>query len=269
MEGQLRGTILALVFFFFYLVVNFSLKATIQFENEARLRLENNVMMHWSPRRLISRQFRRMEEEACINPPKLWHAHRPKTYFRRSIRYAHGLQHSLTLHLSTLVLMRIARASVGSSVVILSGVWCWRAQRRLLPELVQSERGAMLSPVGPDQGRITFSLQTKRTEPYHTWFGSEPRSPPLQGGLGSLVLLLHPSAIAVFTPAQTNHTKRENAPGFDSTQLNKAGVNTPWLCLPAVCCWAGSVQWVYHDGNSTEPNSKVAAVKPKLWADSC
>ena len=36
------------------------------------------------------------------------------------------------------------------------------------------------------------------------------------------------SAIAVFTPAHVNCTKELNAPGFDSTELNTVGVNTPW-----------------------------------------
>ena len=38
---------------------------------------------------------------------------------------------------------------------------------------------------------------------------------------------LHPNVIAVLRPAQTNHTKGVNAPGFDSTELNKAGVKAP------------------------------------------
>lgn len=34
-----------------------------------------------------------------------------------------------------------------------------------------------------------------------------------------------------FTPAQTNHTKGVDAPGFDSTDLNKADVKTPIVSL--------------------------------------
>ncbi len=37
----------------------------------------------------------------------------------------------------------------------------------------------------------------------------------------------HPSAIAVFTPAQKIHTKGENELEFDLIEPNKTGVNTP------------------------------------------
>ncbi len=37
----------------------------------------------------------------------------------------------------------------------------------------------------------------------------------------------HPSAIAAFTPAQTNRTKRDNELQCDSTELNGAGVKAP------------------------------------------
>ena len=37
----------------------------------------------------------------------------------------------------------------------------------------------------------------------------------------------HPSVIDVLTPCQTNCIKGVNAPGFDSAELNKAGVKTP------------------------------------------
>ncbi len=49
-------------------------------------------------------------------------------------------------------------------------------------------------------------------EPLQSSFAIEPR-PPLQGGLGTLVWSAfgaHPSAIAAFSPAQTNRTKRDN-----------------------------------------------------------
>ena len=46
MEGQLRRLILALLIVdYIAVIVHFS--QTIQFENEARLQLENNVLMHW------------------------------------------------------------------------------------------------------------------------------------------------------------------------------------------------------------------------------
>ncbi len=60
-------------------------------------------------------------------------------------------------------------------------------------------------------------------------FESVPR-PPLQGGLGTLVWSTfgaHLSAIAAFSPAQTNRTKRENELLCDSTELNEAGVKAP------------------------------------------
>ncbi|WP_237581245.1 hypothetical protein, partial [Salmonella sp. gx-f7] len=45
-EGQLRRLILALLIVdYIAVIVHFS--QTIQFENEARLQLENNVLMHW------------------------------------------------------------------------------------------------------------------------------------------------------------------------------------------------------------------------------
>ncbi len=37
----------------------------------------------------------------------------------------------------------------------------------------------------------------------------------------------HPSAIAAFSPAQTNRTKREKELECDSTELNEAGVKAP------------------------------------------
>ena len=37
----------------------------------------------------------------------------------------------------------------------------------------------------------------------------------------------HMSALDVFTPSQMNCKKGVNAPGFDSTELNKASVKTP------------------------------------------
>ncbi len=61
--------------------------------------------------------------------------------------------------------------------------------------------------VGP-LGRIAFSPWANLQSP----FAIEPR-PPLQGGLGTLVWSAfgaHPSAIAAFSPAQTNRTKRDN-----------------------------------------------------------
>ena len=48
MKRQLRGLILALVIGY-YLVCIYHFKQTIQFENEARMRLENNVLMHIAP----------------------------------------------------------------------------------------------------------------------------------------------------------------------------------------------------------------------------
>ena len=39
----------------------------------------------------------------------------------------------------------------------------------------------------------------------------------------------HPSSIAVFTPAPKKRTKEENESEFFSTELNKAGVNTPLI----------------------------------------
>ncbi len=56
-------------------------------------------------------------------------------------------------------------------------------------------------------------------------FESVPR-PPRQGGIGTLVWSAfgaHPSAIATFSSAQTNCTKRENE-CCDSTELNEASV---------------------------------------------
>ncbi len=50
------------------------------------------------------------------------------------------------------------------------------------------------------------------SEPLQSPFAIEPR-PPLQGGLDTLVWSAfgaHPSAIAAFSPAQTNRTKRDN-----------------------------------------------------------
>ncbi len=49
-------------------------------------------------------------------------------------------------------------------------------------------------------------------KPFQGSFESVPR-PPLQGGLGTFVWSAfgaHPSAIAAFSPVQTNRTKREN-----------------------------------------------------------
>ncbi len=40
----------------------------------------------------------------------------------------------------------------------------------------------------------------------------------------------HPSAIAVFTPAQKIRTKGGNELELNSIKLNKTGVNTPWVC---------------------------------------
>ncbi len=58
--------------------------------------------------------------------------------------------------------------------------------------------------------RSDYVLTTN--EPLQGLFESVPR-PPLQGGLGTLVWSAfgaQPSAIAAFSPAQTNRTKREN-----------------------------------------------------------
>ena len=66
-------------------------------------------------------------------------------------------------------------------------------------------------------------------EPLQSSFESVPR-PPLQAGLGTLVWSAfgaHPSAIAAFTPAQTNRTKGGNELWYDSTELNEAGVKAP------------------------------------------
>ena len=64
----------------------------------------------------------------------------------------------------------------------------------------------------------------KRTVPEFVWNRTETTSSTRSrsGCFGP-----HPSAIDVFTPSQTNCTKGVNAPGFDSTKLNKAGVKTP------------------------------------------
>ena len=66
-------------------------------------------------------------------------------------------------------------------------------------------------------------------EPLQSSFESVPR-PPLQAGLGTLVWSAfgaHPSAIAAFTPAQTNRTKGGIELWYDSTELNEAGVKAP------------------------------------------
>ena len=58
MEGQLRRLILALLIVD-YIAVIVHLSQTIQFENEARLQLENNVLMHWMCWMCILRQYRK------------------------------------------------------------------------------------------------------------------------------------------------------------------------------------------------------------------
>ena len=70
----------------------------------------------------------------------------------------------------------------------------------------------MLPAVGLDRGHVHIINEPE--------FQSS--RPPLQQGLGP-----HLSEIAVFTPAQTNRIKVVNVPGFDSTELNKAGVKMP------------------------------------------
>lgn len=51
-----------------------------------------------------------------------------------------------------------------------------------------------------------------------------------------------PSWIIVFTPTQANCTKRVNAPGLNSTGLNKAGVKAPMkqAGLTIADSWSGS-----------------------------
>lgn len=75
-------------------------------------------------------------------------------------------------------------------------------------------------------------------EPLQSSFESVPR-PPLQAGLGTLVWSAfgaHPSAIAAFTPAQTNRTKGGNELWYDSTKLNEAGVKERFSSKVSFVC---------------------------------
>ena len=48
MEPQIFVALLGLIIAY-YIVCACNFQQTIQFENESRLRLDNNVMMHWTP----------------------------------------------------------------------------------------------------------------------------------------------------------------------------------------------------------------------------
>ena len=47
----------------------------------------------------------------------------------------------------------------------------------------------------------------------------------------------HPSAMAVFTSAQTNRTWGRNAPGFETNAPNELGVKTPLVCHCVYCIY--------------------------------
>ncbi|XP_026225062.1 protein ANTAGONIST OF LIKE HETEROCHROMATIN PROTEIN 1-like [Anabas testudineus] len=81
MEVNVRGMVLALLIFY-YLACIYHFKQTLQFENEARLRRGNNILMHWSRRRRISRQYRRRRAMILLNCEMLI----SRRYYRRSIR---------------------------------------------------------------------------------------------------------------------------------------------------------------------------------------
>ncbi|XP_062409140.1 uncharacterized protein LOC134100105 [Sardina pilchardus] len=58
MEPHVRTLVIVLVLVYYILCIKHFWE-NIQFENESRLRLENNVLMHWSRRRRIARHFSR------------------------------------------------------------------------------------------------------------------------------------------------------------------------------------------------------------------
>ncbi len=89
-----------------------------------------------------------------------------------------------------------------------------------------ADYGSWLSPKMASSFCSWVCLRSDRVlttnEPLQGLFESVLR-PPLQGGFGMLVWSAfgeHPSAIAAFSPAQTNRTKKEN-------ELNEPGVKAP------------------------------------------
>ncbi len=185
MERQLCRLILSLVILY-YIVCTYHFRQYITFENEAQMRLQNNVLMHCKLRRRIashqiSMRLRTSSQPQVCPRPAMLHC-------------------KLSTNTSSSHTAQWLRQLVYSKNAQFFCSWvCLRSDRVL-----------------------TTNIQLQGS------FESVPR-PPRQGGIGTLVWSAfgaHPSAIATFSSAQTNRTKRE-IERCNSTELNEAGVKAP------------------------------------------
>uniref|UniRef100_A0A673JIK9 DDE Tnp4 domain-containing protein n=1 Tax=Sinocyclocheilus rhinocerous TaxID=307959 RepID=A0A673JIK9_9TELE len=81
MERRLRGLVLSLAIIYYIVCIHHNMQ-TIQFYNEARMRLENNVLMHCKRRARIASHFKRRRALILLNSDMLIF----RKYYQRSIR---------------------------------------------------------------------------------------------------------------------------------------------------------------------------------------
>lgn len=81
MERRLRGLVLSLAIIYYIVCIHHNMQ-TIQFYNGARMRLENNVLMHYKRRARIARHFKQRRALILLGSDILF----LQKYYQRSIR---------------------------------------------------------------------------------------------------------------------------------------------------------------------------------------